>query len=100
MKTLSAVAVLLLSATPAMAVVRGTITPRAFAAAINKVDAVLVPFRTGRLQAADVRSIRCRAPDEEPTEFQCTWQHRVKGRWVQRKTWLLVDAKGWQVMDG
>lgn len=82
-----------------MAVVHGTITPKDFVAAINKADAVLVPFRTGGLAATDVRSIRCRAPDEEPTEFQCTWQHRVKGRWVTRKTWLMVDAKGWQVMD-
>lgn len=98
MKILSAIAIILLSTSPAMAVVRATITPKDFAAAINKADAVLVPFRTGRLVAADVRSIRCLAPDEEPTEFQCTWQQRVKGRWVARKTWLIVDANGWQVM--
>ena len=99
MRALIAIAALLSSTSPAMAVVRGTITPKEFAAAINKADAVLVPFRTGRLAAADVRSIRCLAPDEEPTEFQCNWQQRVKGRWVARKTWLMVDAKGWQVMD-
>lgn len=99
MRTLSAIAAILLSTSPAMAVVRATISPKDFAAAINRADAALVPYRTVRLAASDVRSIRCLAPDEEPTEFQCTWQQRTKGRWVARKTWLMVDANGWQVMD-
>ena len=48
---------------------------------------------------SDIRAVRCIAPDEEPTEFQCRWRQRIMGGWAERVTWLTIDAKGWRVMD-
>jgi len=51
------------------------------------------------IKAADIRMLRCAGPDEEPTEFECQWQHRVSNKWVRYKTWLAIDGKGWHVID-
>jgi len=99
MRTTAAIVVVLLVATPALAVVREVVTPQELAAAINKADAPLVPYRKTRISPADIRAVRCTAPDEEPTEFECKWQQRIKGGWVKRATWLAVDGSGWYVMD-
>lgn len=99
MRTIAAIIVLLFSATPALAVVRATVTPKEFAAAINKADAPLVPYRKTRMSPSDIRAVRCIAPDEEPTEFECKWQQRIRGGWAKRTTWLALDSSGWHVMD-
>lgn len=51
------------------------------------------------IRPADVRVIRCVAPDEEPTEFECVWQHQVAGKWVRHTTWFAIDGKGWHVIN-
>jgi hypothetical protein len=89
----------LLAVSSASAVVRATVTPEELATAINKADAQLVPYRTTRMSPRDIRAVRCIAPDEEPTEFQCEWQQRIKGGWINRTTWLAIDGNGWYVMD-
>jgi hypothetical protein len=90
---------LLIAASAASAAVREQVTPQELASAINKAPLAFVPYRTTKLSPDDVRAVRCIAPYEEPTEFQCKWQHRVKAGWVKRTTWLTIDAEGWRVMD-
>ena len=99
MKTITTLAVMLFAAAPGAAVVREKVTPQELATAINKADALLVPYRTAKVSAKDVRAVHCIAPDEEPTEFQCKWQQRVRRSWVKRTTWLVIDGNGWSVMD-
>lgn len=94
-----ALVAMLLVPLPAEAEVRTTVTPQQLALAVNSADALLVPYRKAKLAPADVRHVRCIAPDEEPTEFECKWQQRTKAGWVSRKTWLASDGKGWHVMD-
>lgn len=100
MKTIAALATMLCIATPGAAIVREGVTPQQLATAINQAPPLYVPYRTGKMSVVDVRAVRCIAPDEEPTEFECKWQQRVKERWVKRTTWLVIDGDGWHVMDG
>jgi hypothetical protein len=37
----------------------------------------------------------CHGPEEEPTEFECSWHQRIGGRWRRLSGWFFVDAKGW-----
>ena len=54
----------------------------------------------GRIIAAkDIRVLRCKGPEEEPTEFECTWLQRSSGRWKLEKTWLAIDGDGWHDID-
>ncbi len=99
MKTITILAIMLFAATPGGAIVRERVTPQELATAINKADALLVPYRIGKMSASDVRAVQCIAPEEEPTEFQCKWQQRIKESWVKRTTWLVIDGNGWRVMD-
>jgi hypothetical protein len=99
MRTVAVITVMLFAASSGGAVVRATVTPSELTSAVNKSDAKLVPHRTKAMSPRDVRAVRCIAPDEEPTEFQCRWQQRIKGSWVKRTTWLAVDRDGWHVMD-
>jgi len=98
MKAICAAA-LLIAATPASAMVGATVTPTELAAAINRADSTLVPYRENPLLAKDIKSVRCVGPDEEPTEFRCWWSQRTGRGWVKRRTWLAIDGKGWHVMD-
>jgi hypothetical protein len=82
MKNLTIVAIVLSAVTPCAAMVRERVTPQELATAINKADALLVPYRTKKMSSSDVRTVRCIASDEEPTEFQCKWQQRINGHWV------------------
>src|SRR5437764_15115048 len=99
MRTVAVIAAMLFAASSAGTAVGGTVTPQELAAAINKADVQLVPFRKTKVSPANIRAVRCVAPDEEPTEFECKWEERIKGHWVKRTTWLAVDGNGWQVMD-
>lgn len=99
MRTIAAIALVLLVASSAAAVIRAAVTPQELATAINEADAELVPYRTTRISPRDIRAVHCIAPDEEPTEFQCKWQQRIKGGWKDRTTWLAIDRSGWRVMD-
>lgn len=99
MKAIAAVTVMLFAASPSASVVHATVTPQELALAINKADAALVPYRTKTMSPGNIRAVRCIAPDEEPTEFQCTWQQGIKGGWLKRTTWLAIDGNGWRVMN-
>ena len=74
---------------------RVDIQPQEFAKAIDQVDA----FRKEKLSAADIRIVKCIRPDEEPTEFECTWLRRTNAGWIKHRTWLARDATGWHVID-
>jgi hypothetical protein len=75
------------------------ISAEELAAAVNQADSSAVPYRHGKLSAADVRRVKCIGPDEEPTEFQCSWQQRTPGGWAKRETWLAIDGRTWKVID-
>jgi len=98
-KTAATIAAILFAALPSVATVRAAVTPRDLATAINKAEAQLVPYRRGNIRPDDIRTVHCIASDEEPTEFQCKWQLRIRGSWVKRTTWLVIDGNGWRVMD-
>lgn len=51
------------------------------------------------VRAADIRVGRCVGPNEEPTEFECTWSQRSGKVWRKAKTWFAVDGEGWHVID-
>lgn len=52
-----------------------------------------------KISAASIQVIRCLAPDQEPTEFECVWIGRTAQGWKKHKTWLAIDGKGWHVID-
>jgi len=99
MRAIVAIAVVLFGASSAAPAVRRTVTAEELATAINKADALLVPYRKTNVSPGNVRAVRCIAPDEEPTEFQCKWEEHIRGGWVKRTTWLAIDGNGWHVMD-
>ena len=91
---------LLLIPTGAFAANHAHISAREMVAAIKPAD----PVQLDRVDAAtvsvsSVRVIRCVGPDEEPTEFECTWQTRGRTGWISHKSWLAVDGKGWHFID-
>lgn len=100
MRLIIAMALLSVPASEAIASNRAKISPTEMAEAINEV-ANLSGHRYGPLpiRAADIRVLKCIGPDEEPTEFECVWQHRSAGKWVRYKSWLAIDGKGWHVID-
>lgn len=51
------------------------------------------------ISAFDIRVGRCIGPDEEPTEFECTWRQRTRGKWERFKTWFAIDGDHWVVID-
>ncbi len=99
MRTIAAIAIVLFGASSAVPAVRRAVTPEALATAINNADAELVPYRKTKVSPANVREVRCIAPDEEPTEFECKWEEHTQGGWIKRTTWLTIDGNGWRVMD-
>ena len=78
---------------------RAKVSSIELAQAINFWDAVATPQKKERISPPDIRIIQCVGPDEEPTEFQCTWRQRVGHGWVRRTTWLAIDGEGWHVID-
>jgi len=91
---------LLLIPTGAFGANHAHISAREMVAAIKRAD----PVQLDRVDAAavsvsSVRVIRCVGPDEEPTEFECTWQTRGRTGWISHKNWLAVDGKGWHFID-
>jgi hypothetical protein len=83
----------------ALAANRTKLTPNELARAINAADARAVPYRKAKISPSDIRIVRCIGPDEEPTEFECTWLQHAGHGWVGRKTWLAIDGEGWHVLD-
>lgn len=98
MKMAVALCVVLFAAMPATAANRANVSPEELAAAINAADVVVVPYRKTKVAPADIRSVRCIRPDEEPTEFQCAWRQRTKHGWAKRKTWLAIYGTAWLVI--
>jgi len=98
MKAICGVA-LIIAATPALATNHATVSPRELSDAVNQADRIQVPYRKNALLTKDIRSVICVGPDEEPTEFRCSWLQRTGRGWVRRRTWLAVDGKGWHVID-
>jgi len=78
---------------------RANISAGDLARAINAADAGSVPYRKAKISPSDIRAVRCVGPDEEPTEFECTWRQRSRHGWVGRKTWVAIDGHGWHVVD-
>jgi hypothetical protein len=99
MRTALALALFLVVVTPVEAANRARVSAKQLATALNKADNQSVPYRQGMLSASDIRQVRCIGPDEEPTEFNCTWQQRTKSGWANRQTWMAVDGRGWKVID-
>jgi len=94
-----AVAALMTLPMASVAANRAKVSPQELSTAINEADTQSVPYRKEKVSPADIRSVRCVGPDEEPTEFECTWrQHTITG-WVKRRTWLAIDGDGWHVID-
>src|SRR4051794_30541270 len=48
-----------------------------------------------KLAASSLRVRGCHGPEEEPTEFECSWSQRTDGRWRRMTGWFFVDADGW-----
>jgi hypothetical protein len=97
-KIAAAALIALVSAAPASADNRATISPRELADAVNRAGVRAVPYLKGVLSPRDIRSVRCLGPDEEPTEFQCSWRQRTEHGWKTRRTWLAIDGEGWHVI--
>lgn len=51
------------------------------------------------VSARELRHLRCRPFDEEPTEAVCRWQQRHADRWRHYETVLALDASGWVLID-
>jgi len=68
-------------------------TSRAFAKALAE--------HTGRqVNAADLRRLSCKSfGADEPTEAECRWQQRVRGKWKRYSTYVAVDGRGWHLID-
>jgi hypothetical protein len=75
------------------------VSTQQLSAAVNAASSEAVPYRHGTLSPTHVRRVRCVGPDEEPTEFRCTWQQRTHEGWRNRETWLALDGRGWKVID-
>ena len=100
MQRLAPIALFTILALPSMATGANVakISPRELAQAINRADARSVPYTKAKISPADIRISKCIGPDEEPTEFECTWRQR-SDHWALRKTWLAIDSRGWRVID-
>lgn len=86
-------------ASSALATNYAKVTPRQLAHAIAENRLESAPYLHGKISPADIRIIRCAGPDEEPTEFRCTWQQRTGAGWVKRETWLAIDGEGWHINE-
>ena len=54
-----------------------------------------VKFRTDT-----IRSVRCRAFEEEPTEYRCRFQAwAIEGRWKRRSAVVALDGQGWVLLS-
>jgi hypothetical protein len=78
---------------------RANVSADELAQAINAAGVGSVPYRKAKISSSDIRAIRCIGPDEEPTEFECTWRQRSRHGWIGRKTWVAIDGRGWHVID-
>ena len=52
-----------------------------------------------RIAPIDIRVRKCIKPNEEPTEFRCTWLQRTSRGWMRHQNWLAIDEYGWHVID-
>lgn len=75
----------------AVAVTDGGPTRAELAAALTE--------RGRAVRASDVRIVRCVAPEEEPTEYRCSWRERDGRSWRRRDNWFAIDGSGWRVID-
>lgn len=67
------------------------------AAAIHAAPEVSGPvsFRIDTIQ-----SLRCRAFEEEPTEYLCRFRARaIDGRWRRRSAIVAIDRQGWILLS-
>jgi len=100
MKSTFLAAILLLIPAGAFAATHAQIAPRELVAAIKRADpAQLDGVVVDKVTTSSVRVIRCKGPDEEPTEFECIWQTQGKNGWINHKSWLAVDSNGWHFID-
>jgi len=53
-----------------------------------------------RISTSNIRTLSCRAFDEEPTEFLCRFQAREpNGTWRKRSAILAMDRDGWVLLS-
>lgn len=78
---------------------RADVSPEELAKAIDQAAPQSVPYRKETISPADIQVVRCIGPDEDPTEFECTWRQHTNTRWIERRTWLTIDASGWHVIE-
>jgi hypothetical protein len=58
--------------------------------------ATAIGFVAGRrIEINDIKVGICHGPEEEPTEFECSWQQKIGGRWHRLKSWFFIDRDGW-----
>ena len=88
-------------ALPAMASAenRAKVSPAELARALNHTDGRVDPYLKVKISPSEIRVIECVGPDEEPTEFECSWRQREGRGWVRRSNWLAIDGSGWHVID-
>lgn len=54
----------------------------------------------GSVRMETIQSVRCRAFDEDPTEFHCRFRARAKeGRWKRRSAIVALDGHGWVLLS-
>jgi len=84
---------------PSAAENRAKVSPQQLAKAVDQAGQESVPYRSGKISPSDIRVVQCVGPDEEPTEFECTWRQRTSHGWVTRRTWLAIDGGAWMVIE-
>jgi len=72
-------------------------SPEELVAAINAAPDISGGLEPGSEQ---IKTIRCRPFDEEPTEFRCRFKMRTgEGRQQRHIAVLALDAKGWTLLS-
>ncbi|MXP30149.1 hypothetical protein GRI58_15170 [Porphyrobacter algicida] len=68
-------------------------TPAEFAKALSEHVGVHV-------EADDLHRLSCKGfGADEPTEAECRWLQRVRGKWKRYSTYVAVDDRGWHLID-
>ena len=64
-------------------------TPAEFAKALSE-----------HVEADDLHRLSCKGfGADEPTEAECRWLQRVRGKWKRYSTYVAVDERGWHLID-
>lgn len=92
------VAVLGLPSASSAAANRLDASPEDLAKAFNQADPQDIPYLKEKISPEDIQVVQCVGTAEDRTHFECTWRQHVDTRWVQHRTWMVIDALGWHVI--